>query len=73
VDDAATAVTSAADAIFAEGLLGHADRVLAAWAAAGLSRAGVDGAVKWTLSESSRLPAARCAEGGDVFELPAGT
>jgi hypothetical protein len=44
-DDAATAVTSAADAIFTI-----------------------------TLNESSRLPAgARCAEGGGVLAVPAGT
>jgi hypothetical protein len=70
-------VTSAADAVFtileSDGLLGHAaGRVLAAWTGHGLEPGGWSGQV--TLNESSRLPAgARCAEGGDVFALPAGT
>jgi hypothetical protein len=76
-EDAATAVTSAADAIFtileSDGLLGRAaDRVLAARSGHGLEPGGWRGQV--TLNESSRLPAgARCAEDGDVSALAAGT
>jgi hypothetical protein len=74
-EDAATAVTSAADAVFtileSDGLLGPAaDRALAARAAHGLEPGGWRGQV--TLDEPSRLPAGwQCAEVGDVFALPA--
>ena len=76
-DEAATMVTTAADAIFtileSDGLLGDAaDRALAARAGDGLEPGGWRGQV--TLNEATRLPAGHdCFEHGDVFALPAAT
>jgi hypothetical protein len=74
--DAAAAVTSAADAIFtileSEGLLGPtADRTLADGARDGLQPGGWRGQV--TLNEAHRLQSSSaCFDDGDVFALPAG-
>lgn len=75
--DAAAAVTSAADAIFAvlesTGLLGPAaDRTLADGARHGLQPGGWRAQV--TLNEAHRLPSrSACVDDGDVFALPADT
>jgi hypothetical protein len=75
--DAAVAVTSAADAIFtileSEGLLGHAaDRALAARAGDGLQPGGWRAQV--SLNEAHHLPpGSDCTDRGDVFALPAAT
>jgi hypothetical protein len=73
--DAAAAVTSAADAIFtileSDGLLGDAaDRALAARTGDGLQPGGWRAQV--TLNEANPLPpGSDCIDRGDVFALPA--
>lgn len=75
--DAAAAVTSAADAIFtileSEGLLGPAaERALADCARDALQPGGWRAQV--TLNEAHRLPSgSACFDDGDVFALPADT
>jgi hypothetical protein len=74
--DAAAAVTSAADAVFiileSEGLLGQAaDRFLTACASDGLQPGGWRAQV--SLNEAQRLPpGSDCTDHGDVFALPGG-
>jgi hypothetical protein len=75
--DAAAAVTTAADAVFtileSNGLLGHAcDRALAARAEDGLQPGGWRAQV--TINEANRLPpGSDCTDHGDVFALPVTT